>query len=221
MPFNPAFFEKPETTPARELSQGDIVADIPYGLVDRPLRIARTGPPWIGEPHEAERPQAFSSERAEHVLAPAKLDLAMVLWHGCQIDKFLNKGQPTDKAYAAVAPVLRLSRIGQESTREAVRAGRHRAFFPLPAFDPDGNGPSEFYVDLRLIWSVKQALLLERRRGALTPDATYALYGHLFFFLTGLDVANSYIACPTCATSIKLSEHRYEWTQQDKADPTE
>ncbi len=212
----PRFYEKVDL----ELSQGDIVASLPYGLIDDPLCVCRQSPLWVGPAADAERPPAFVREDSvENVLARSKSALSIVLWHGCEIDKFLNKGAMSPKAFAAIAPVLPLDRIGNELAQDQLRQGKRRAYFYLEPFDHDGQGEREYYVDLRYLWSVKQSLLLSSRVGRLSGPAVMALYAHMFFFFTGANLSSSSLKCRNCGEHNKLSEVSYPWNEQDLKDP--
>ncbi|HEY0874228.1 MAG TPA: hypothetical protein VGD94_12200 [Vicinamibacterales bacterium] len=68
------------------------------------------------------------------------------------------------------------------------------AFFPVPEFPL--YGLDESYVDLRLIWPVKQQVIAERVV-AFGPTARAALLGHLFTFLTARRVVLPE-ACSAC-----------------------
>jgi len=169
---------------SQALSQGDIVAGVPWGLIDDPLTICRPVDRSKSEGKAQYGPAsalkgAFKGIEAVH--ARAQLGLGMVLWHDCQIDKFKNQERPPEKWFAAIAPILPLKDFDAESAG-VVKEGRRRAFFFVPAF-PDIGITEDSYVDLRHIWSLKQSLLIDRM-GTLSPSARMDLYAHLFTFLT-------------------------------------
>ena len=166
------------------LSQGDIVAGIPWGLIDAPVTVCR--------PDDRSKPDGKARyapavdlkppfKGIELVFAKAQLGLGMVIWHDCQLDKFEHQQRPPEKWFAAVAPVLPLQ-LSDSVAAQAVRDGRKRAFFFLPAYSAIGIA-QESYVDLRHIWPMKQVLLGDRK-GTLGSTARSEFYSHLFSFLT-------------------------------------
>lgn len=187
------------------LSQGDIVAGIPWGLIDAPVTVCR--------PDDRSKPEGKARyapatdlkppfKGIELVLAKAQLGLGMVLWHDCQIDKFENQQKPPDKWFAAVAPVIALQQTDALAA-QAVKEGRRRAFFYLPAFPAIGLA-QESYVDLRHIWPMKQSLLSDRK-GTLAPTARTDLYSHLFSFLTQRQLGPD-VTCTHCGKLTPTAE---------------
>jgi hypothetical protein len=167
-----------------ELSQGDIVAAIPWGLIDDPLTVCRAEDRSKPEGKARYAPVAAlrpPPKGVEIIHARAQIGMGMVLWHDCQIDKFKNQGKPETKWFASIAPVVPLQDSDPDAAA-AVREGRRRAFFFLPAFAAIGI-EKDSYVDLRHIWPLRRSLLSDRR-GALSLEARNDLYAHLFTFLT-------------------------------------
>jgi len=109
----------------------------------------------------------------------AQPGLALVLWQDCQIDKFKNQKKDPSKWFTAVAPIRPITEI--QDGLEAVREGKRRAFFHLPAWDE--LGIPEGFVDLRYVWPVSQSIL-SSRVATLSTTARLALYDRLFAFLT-------------------------------------
>jgi hypothetical protein len=180
-----------------KLSQGDIVANVPWGLIDDPVTVYR--PEDRSKPEGKARYASLATlkppfKTTETIGARAQLGLGMVVWHDCQIDKFESQGKPATKWFAAIAPVVPLQEA-DAAAAEAVRAGRRRAFFYLPAFTQIGI-EKDSYVDLRHVWSLRQSLLVDRR-GTLSPNARMALYAQLFTFLTQRSY-ESEIQCVHC-----------------------
>ena len=146
-------------------------------------------------------PTAFKKHPIQTIHARGQLGLAMVLWHGCEIDKFKEQGRPEERWYAAVAPVLPLDKH-EMAFRNGVAAGERAPYFFVPANDPLGIPVS--YVDLRNIWSVKQSLLVDRI-ATLSDPGLHSLYSHLFGFLTAMTLASS-TACPHCSKPVSLAD---------------
>lgn len=124
----------------------------------------------------------------------------MIVWPDCQIDKFFEQKRDEDRWFAGVAPVLPLASLAEE-VRHGIRASRRRMYFYVPANDP--LEIPESYVDLRHIWSVKQALL-KKRVAALTADTQAAFYAQLFSFFTYQRLREP--TCPKCGTEVSLFE---------------
>ena len=169
-----------------ELDQGDLVDQVPWGMVEPSVTICRpehatapAGRARYAPIAQVDRPFCASNDKTETVHARAKCGRVIVLWHGCEIDKAAQKSSRT-RAFVAVAPIRPLvASISNKGDRDVIREGERTAFFHLPSFDDHG----ESFVDLRRIWNVPQAILTHRR-AALGPDALRALHGHLYQFLT-------------------------------------
>lgn len=193
-----------------KLSQGDILRDIPWGLIDTPLTICRpqqpkdaAGKASYGAPANFTSPAAFRKAVPEILHMQALQSRAIVLWHDCQLDKFEKQGKPRAKWFTTVAPVFTLSDM-EEGSRQIVREGRRRAFFYMPAAPAIGI-ESESYVDLRYALSVRHSLLESQRVATLSTAARQSLYLQYFTFLTRLQVVNS-IACPHCSGTIPIGD---------------
>lgn len=183
MPDQPDFY----AALALKLSQGDIVSDVPWGLVESPVTVCR--------PHHPERPSGKALYEALdalkmpfrktgefiHLRAPL-IGPAIVLWHDCQIDKFEEQGKPQEKWFAAVAPIVPIRNMKADAV-QAVREGERRAFFWMPKGVSSGV-PEESYLDLRHILPFRQSYLMAKRRGALSDTVRRALHLHLFTFFT-------------------------------------
>lgn len=200
--------------PGPKLSQGDIVGQVPWGIIDDPLSVC--------QPADKNRPEgkaqyapassklkggrdAFANGRSEWIHASAKRGLGMVLWHDCAIDKFEEKeekeGAAAARSFAGVVPVFPLARLQQPEAREAVRQGDVLDKYYLEPHEPQIR---ESYVDLRLLWPVRQAALVERIV-TLGPDPRAALYDHLFTFLTRNQLRDE-ILCPGCLMPIDAAD---------------
>lgn len=204
--------------PPDVLSQGDLITDVPWGLIEAPVTLCRpantqpfgkadysTAADWK-LPGQS-RPKAWA-KTPEVIHATGYSGWAVSLWHDCEIDKPANAEKDPRKAFAAVAPIFPITTFPDESTRDAIRAGSHHAFFHLPAVSVEEQGANggfalpESAVAFRYIWSVRQ-LELTKRKASLTPDAIAALYQQLFVFLTRtrLDISPT---CPTCGVQVEL-----------------
>jgi len=189
-------------SPGGDLSQGDIVRLIPFGLIDAPLTICR--------PHNADPrgkanyyplDQLPTKQRTiQYLHANFKFALGIVLWPDCQIDKLKNQGHPEKKWFAAVAPVIPLSELAAE-LRDRVRSFDRAQWFPLPAKLPEL--PDESYVDLRFVWTLRYSLLSDRII-TLSEGAKQALRLHKFWFDTEVRV-RAQVECPHCHKPVESS----------------
>lgn len=106
-------------TPGPDLSQGDIVDHVPWGLIDAPTTLCRpddrkksSGKAFYGSVAEIKRPRPLPwTLDPEFVHGVSWEGLAIVLWHGCQIDKWKHRDLQTgkdrsDRAFAAIAPMI-------------------------------------------------------------------------------------------------------------------
>jgi hypothetical protein len=199
--------------PAPVLSQGDIVDHVPWGLIEAPTTLCRpsnrqstSGKAFYGSVADLKKPLPWAHE-PEYIHGISWEGLAIVLWHGCQIDKWKNRaleaGEDTsERSFAAIAPVIGLENFQPADKRHEVTGGQHYSYFPLPAFTVGARDIPEGYADLRHIWSVRQSLLVDRL-ASIADTARFSLYEHLFTFFTRfrLDVDR---ACPTCGASVPL-----------------
>jgi hypothetical protein len=201
------------------LSQGDIVTDIPWGLIEAPTTLCRpvdrkkpagkaeyhVADAWTGH-HRAPGPW---SHQPEIIHAIGWKGTAILLWHDCQIEKGENQKRVFEKAFAAIAPILPLDKLQTElpeeteKIRNGVRNGEHHSYFYLPATTFGEFNLPESYVNLRYIWSIKQATLLPHRKFSLSFEILPSLYASMFVFFTRfrLDVDPT---CPKCGTSVPL-----------------
>ena len=199
---------------SQELNQGDIVDHIPWGLIEAPTTLCRpndrkqpTGKAFYGSVGDLKKPPPWTHE-PEFVHASSWSGLAMVLWHGCQLDKWKNhdgNDEQTDqsvKAFTAIAPVRSLECFQPAEQRSQVAAHQHYSLFPLPPVTVGTRQVPESYVDLRHIWPVRQAILTDRLT-SISDSARSSLCEHLFTFFTRyrLDINPT---CPSCGTEIQL-----------------
>ena len=199
---------------SHDLNQGDIVDHIPWGLIEAPTTLCRpndrkqpNGKAFYGLVGDLKTPAPWAHE-PEFVHASSWSGLAMVLWHGCQLDKWKNRdgnGEQIDqsvKAFTAIAPVFSLDHFQPAERRGEVSAQQHYSYFPLPPFTVDTRQVPESYVDLRHIWPVRQTILTDRLT-SISDSARSSLCAHLFTFFTRcrLDINPT---CPSCGTEVPL-----------------
>jgi hypothetical protein len=178
------------------LNQGDIVDHVPWGLIEAPTTLCRpsnrsktSGKAFYGSVAELKNPAPWTCD-PELVHGISWDGLAMVLWHGCQLDKWKNRDEEMDddknrqeRAFAGIAPVLRLADYEPAKGRADIASRKHYAFFPLPPFKLGTRQIPESYVDFRHIWSVRQSILTNRL-ASISQQARLSLYEHLFTFFT-------------------------------------
>src|ERR1700730_588717 len=85
--------------PSPALNQGDIVDHVPWGLIEAPTTLCRpdkraktSGKAFYGSVAELKRPTPWALD-PEWVHGISWDGLAMVLWHGCQLDKWKNRDE--------------------------------------------------------------------------------------------------------------------------------
>src|SRR5262249_51101871 len=130
---------------------------------------------------------------------------AIVLWHGCQIDKWLNQERENTPraAFAAIAPILPLEAYQPADYRQGIATGKKFALFPLPPFKMDAFEQPEAYVDMRYIWSIRRSVVIRSRLVGLTEDASFSLLEPLFTFFTRLRLDLN-PTCPKCGNTVQL-----------------
>lgn len=194
------------------LNQGDIVDHVPWGLINAPTTLCRpsnrqvsSGKAFYGSVEEPLKPAPWTHE-PEFIHAVAHEGMALVLWHGCQIDKWKNRGLAEEKiaqkAFVAIAPIIELGAFQPVEKQPDVMAGKQYALFPLPSFTAGERTIPNSYVDLRHIWSVRQSSL-NSRLASLSQTALNSLYAQLFTFFTRFRLDTDPI-CPTCGISVPL-----------------
>jgi hypothetical protein len=186
--------------PGPELSQGDIVRVIPFGLIEAPITICQpdsSNPKGKAKYYPLD--QVPRRRGVEFLHARFKLGIGIVVWPDCQIDKRKNQGKPEKDWFAAVAPVIPLTELPMD-LHDRVRAFNRAQWFPLLALPPD---LPESYVDLRYIWPVRYSLLADRII-ALSEAARRAFSIHRFWFDTEVRV-RAELDCPHCHMPINSS----------------
>ena len=200
--------------PATDLSQGDIVDHVPWGLIEAPTTLCRpvdrqksSGKAFYGSVAELKKPLPWTHD-PEFIHGKSWEGLAIVLWHGCQIDKWKNRdlqsGEDSGaRSFAGIAPVIAAVSLQPPELRAEVMAGRHYSFFPLRAFKIGERSVPDSYADLRHIWSVRQSALTDRLT-SIGETARLSLYEHLFTFFTRLRLDVDRV-CPSCGASVPLA----------------
>jgi hypothetical protein len=184
-----------------DLSQGDIVRDVPFGLIDAPITICQ--PNNTAEQGKANYYPLTSIPRrrsVEFLHAKFNLGLGIVVWPDCQIDKPKNQGRPEKEWIAAIAPVIPLSKLASE-LHSRVKAFKRAQWFPLPAKAPEII--EDCYVDLRHVWPIRHALAQDRVI-ALSEPARQAFSLHRFWFDTEAKMRPE-VECPHCHQQIDTS----------------
>jgi hypothetical protein len=161
--------------PRIEVSQGDVVADVPFSiLVDplTPLQFAdgpKGKPAWM----QCEKPVVHKRTQRVHVLAALKPRAGIILSHDCEIDK------TKDRPRVMLAPVAKISEL-PEKTQAVVLEQRHLALVPLPGLKDLGD----CFADLRGVTTVPSELVLSNQRlASMTDEARLRLHGYLVAFL--------------------------------------
>jgi hypothetical protein len=183
-----------------DLSQGDIVRTIPWGLIEAPLTIcqpANADP--MGKSLYFPLDEVPKRRRLEFLHARFELGFGLVMWPDCQIDKAKNQGKPENKWFAGVAPVIPLTTL-ETNLHDQVRNFNRAQWFPLPARSPDFP---ESYIDLRHVWPVRYALLKDRIL-TLSGAARQVLSLHRFWFDTEVKVTPE-VECPHCHKPVDSS----------------
>lgn len=204
----PFYREPPEL-----LSQGDLISDIPWGLVEAPITLCRpvdatksfgrSNYTTVEDWRVPGGPQAWA-RKPEVLHAVARSGWVLSLWHDCQIEKAQNQNAARSaKAFSAVAAVVPLTTFQEPEVLEAIRDRRHHTYFPLPAIETDGIQLPESAVDFKYIWSIKQSVLLKNRKASLSAEALNSLYEHLFVFFTRIRLDLD-VKCPSCGTAIEF-----------------
>jgi hypothetical protein len=201
-----------------ELSQGDIVADIPWGMLeDPPIACYPRGGAWntskgkaeYSRPELADQPgNAAAFIKQYRLVIPVQRGPVMVVWQDCEIDKFKNRKKlPPEKWFAGVAPILSGKGFSPELQKWTWDFDVF-PFFPLSANAAAGLTDPFHYVDLRQVWPVRQSLL-KKRVASLSDVARGALHDQLFTFFSRLRVVRN-LACPKCGAKVEPTKQARE-----------
>lgn len=159
----------------RGLSQGDVVADVPFGTFPvPPVALSKStikggvtawlesGPP--GGPY----------------LVQGGRFPAIVLSHDCELDK------PQRKPRVLAAPLRPMSEL-ESSVSAEVLAQRRLSLMPVPAIPTLGH----YYADLRLIQNFDRAILDSARVASMSQEGLGRLRAQVVAFLFRLDLAEN------------------------------
>lgn len=163
----------PELQP--ELSQGDVLADIPGAVLVFPLTFLNPRPAKHEQTVYEPSPTPFSrSKKGDDrllMLSNGEVAGALILSYGCEIDKSKK---------ILIAPVFAISSLPPEN-QIAVLEQRRFSLMPLPNIPRLGT----CYADFRLIQCIRREYLrLEARHGSMTESAVDRLQTHLALFFT-------------------------------------
>jgi hypothetical protein len=158
--------------PKDEISQGDLLADVPSALIEDLRYMVQTGEDTFKLDSD---PQPRRLDRMYPSNAREVRTFGVVITHDCEIDK------PSRRSLVYVALVRPLAGVAEEH-REGFRSNtRHRAFY-LPANE---YLPDESYVDLRRMTPVVGNVIGELPRLAcMNEDGRSMLREQLFRFFT-------------------------------------
>ena len=161
--------------PRPSLSQGDVVAEVPFCIVSDPVthlkHVSLRGnkPGWAEHP----TPVIRASDQKKYILSHGDIRHALVLSHDCDLDK------PRANQRVLVAPIGQLAGL-DPALQTTVLEQRHLALMPLPSLAALGDS----YADMRLLAAVpRKTVLDENRVASLTDDARYRLQVQILKFL--------------------------------------
>ena len=195
-----------------ELSQGDIIANVPRGFVDDTAVCRVEGGQQYGrakyEPADRKtNPPAFERKSGhDSIHLSVAIGFAMVLWPDCAIDGFGNKAREgghnisLDKMFAGVAPLVAMSNYKSCRARN-IKAVTRPSLFYIPAF-PEFDIP-ESVADLRRILPIKQSILINARVASVSDLVRDQLVPHLTWFFTEHRLGD-HVGCPSCGAEIDL-----------------
>lgn len=139
----------------------------------RHATMAKNAPGW------AETKDPVQKGDRRHMLAAGRMQLALLLSHGCEIDK--NKGR------MLVAPIALLLTV-EPAHQFEIMGNRRWAQMPLPGVPDIGD----CFADFRSATSVDAASVrAEDRVAMMTDDARHHLMARLVGFLTRLALPRS------------------------------
>src|SRR5260370_35446739 len=182
--------------PDAELSQGDIVDDVPHFRVRAPLEIVREvtvkgnrryWAPFPYPPEEGKTPDAgksiklppFHVKEGEQVPVLCRFTRGMVLNYDCDL--------VNEEDHCLVA-IVRPMTGAHEEDQQIIRENRNYNYFYLAA--SADYGLAEGYVDFRQVTCIDPDLLerIGMRKASLIPAAVLSLHAQLYRFLTRRDL---------------------------------
>jgi hypothetical protein len=174
-----SFYRAMET----QLCQGDIIERVPHVILKEqpcPLRKATLSKKRLGYEVDELPEGVLPTTSGEGTLVPATCQVtrAMLLTHGCEIDK--------DKKHRLVALIRPMPREWDEENRKLVKDGRDFSFFYLP---PGEGQLVERYVDFRRICTITPLWVDSMTRlASLTEEARNAMLLQFFRFLARVEL---------------------------------
>jgi hypothetical protein len=168
-----------------QLCQGDLLERVPHVfLKEQPHLLRKATLPKKKKGYEIEElPEgSLPTTPVDGGLVPATCHVtrAMLLTHGCEIDK--------DKKHRLVALIRPMSKDWNEENRTVVKEGRDFSLFYLP---PGEGQLAESYVDFRRICTVAPRWVDSTNRlASLSEEARKAMLFQLFRFLLARDEVN-------------------------------
>src|SRR5438128_5448340 len=166
-----------------QLCQGDILERVPHVILKEPpfpLRKATLSKKRMGYEVDELPEGTLPTTPGEGTLVPATCQVtrAMLLTHGCEIDK--------DKKHRLVALIRPLPKKWDEENRKVVKEGRDFSFFYLP---PGERHLPESYVDFRRICTVAPRWVDSMiRLASLTEEARHAMLLQFFRYLARVEI---------------------------------
>ena len=164
-----------------KLSQGDVVAELPFFLSPSPVQYLRHAnmkggaPGWM----ESDKPIAQRDGRVRF-LGIGKIVAGLVLSHSCELDK-----DDRGKRRVLVAPIVSIETIAEPALRESIVAQQLTASLPLPDVPTLGT----CYADLRSLTTLEREIVDGGKRVAsMVPEAERRLQAQLVAFLVRLDL---------------------------------
>jgi hypothetical protein len=161
---------------AEKLSQGDIVADQASVMSAVPPTFLKARSFKGGEPGWGVSPNPTEFEGRVHMLATGSVRAALVISHGCELDKM--EGNPR-RHRVLLAPVFPIDSVENEH-RQQILSQSNRALLPLPQVPTLGT----CYADLRSIFaSARASVDAAVRLASMTTRSELRLHAQLVAFL--------------------------------------
>jgi hypothetical protein len=203
--------------PGGEISPGDVFVGLPFSLLRFPLAYFRlrrklTEDTAIAELLTPDKAPPKEGDSPKTTLLPRS---AMLLSHGCEVEKLLNK-QSLDRRYWLAAPIEPFARCKPE-TQQRIRESRQPNKFYLPRGEYIGT--EENFVDLRRIAPINIPYFQQAEKlCSLTEPARLALQSHLGVFFSGLALYVQPIECPQCGHDIDPKRFLVETIEDENED---
>ncbi|MBI4190299.1 MAG: hypothetical protein HY525_07140 [Betaproteobacteria bacterium] len=167
-----------------DLSQGDIVANLPIFLLVSPLKYLRhtnlrgNTPGWM----DSDSPVVDRDGRTR-LHAIGKSLPGLVLSHSCELDK-----RDRRKRRVIVAPIVPIGTVSDVALRDSILAQAQYASMPLP----DIPGLGTYYADLRSIVTLDRDIVDKGKRlASMTELAQKRLWAQLVAFFLRKEIGDS------------------------------